>query len=90
MTRFKASEIGKAELHDLPRSGRLAETVRCANAIVRENRRIEPDSWCLVFSTGRVSHAVRDLRYFNVREMGSSEPHGRTQSRQKSRLFPSC
>jgi len=46
------------------------------------------DSWCLVFSTGRVSHAVRDLLYFNVREMGSSEPHGTIQSRQKSRFFP--
>ena len=40
VTRFTASEIGKAELHDLPRSGRLAETVRRANAIVREDRRI--------------------------------------------------
>jgi len=46
------------------------------------------DSWCLVFSTGRVSLAVRDLLYFNVREMGSSEPHGTAQSRQKSRFFP--
>jgi hypothetical protein len=40
VTSFTASEIGKGELHDLPRSGRLAETVRCANAIVREDRRI--------------------------------------------------
>jgi len=43
----------------------------------------QPDRWCLVFSTGRVSHVVRDLRYFTVREMSSSEPHGRTQSREK-------
>jgi hypothetical protein len=40
VTRLAASEIGKAELYNLPRSGRLAETVRCANAIVREDRRI--------------------------------------------------
>jgi hypothetical protein len=40
LTRLTASDIGKAELHDFPRSGRLAETVRCANAIVREDRRI--------------------------------------------------
>lgn len=40
LTRLTASDIGKAKLHDLPRSGRLAETVRCANATVREDRRI--------------------------------------------------
>lgn len=33
----------------------------------------QPDSWCLVFSTGRVSHVVRDLRYFNVHRSLTAE-----------------
>jgi hypothetical protein len=43
VTRLTASETGKPQLHGLPRSGRpvtavSAEIVRCADAIVREDR----------------------------------------------------
>lgn len=53
VTRLTASETGKAELHDLPRSGRLAETVRCANAIVREDQRIPTRQLVLSLQRGQ-------------------------------------
>jgi hypothetical protein len=68
-----ASKIGKAELRDLPCSGRCVtplspEMLQRADAIVCEDQRVKTKQLALSFlvSKGSVSHIIRDLGYLKV------------------------